>query len=770
MNQFGIGQSLTRIEDERFLTGKGNYVADINLPGQTYAHILRSPHPHARILSIDTSNALKVEGVLEVLTGQNVVADGLGGIPCSQLSGDGGMMNGVRTHQPILAINEVRFVGEGIAMVIAETVDQAKSAIELIEVDYAALSFITEIEQAIEPGALLVWEQAAENVCFKMELGDADAVALAMEKADHIHKVSVRNNRIAACPLEPRATLGDYKQGRFNLHSTCQKPHVLRQLLSGAIFHQPEEKFRITCPDVGGGFGLKGTVYPEDALVLWAAKKVERPVKWVAERYEAFISDTHARDQIAVGSLALDAGGNILALDVSVTANLGAYLSISALVPTARCAMNLSNVYAIPAIHVVARSVFTHTTPLGPYRGAGLPEAVYLLERLMDVTARKTGRDVIDFRRQNLIKPSDMPYQTALPYLYDSGDFETILNISAQNAQLPGFAERRALSEKYGKLRGIGIGLYIGAITPFNERMEIRINANCDVTVLAGTFSYGQGHATIYAQMVSEWLGTPPEKVHLVQGDTDRVSQGRGSFGSRSITMGGAALKQAADIIIEKAQRIAAQMLESAEADIEFVDGVFKVSGTDRSVHLHDVAHRAFAPLGLPSGSGIGLEGTGYFDGPFNFPNGSHICEVEVDPVTGKVDVKNYIAVDDIGTVVNPLLAAGQIHGGIAQGLGQALQENMVFDKKTGQILSGSLMDYQLPRAADMPYFQVEFHEAPTETNPLGVKGAGENGCLPSPPALINAILDALSPLGVTDLEMPVTSEHIWQAIQAAAN
>jgi len=768
MSEFGIGKPVRRVEDVAFLTGNGNYVDDISLPAQSHAYILRSPHPHAEIRSILLEEAAGSPGVLAVLTGDDVATDGLGGIPCTQLTSGGGWLPGNNTFQPLLAQGRVRFVGEGVAMVIAETRDQAMDAAALIEIDYAPLAFVTDAREAAGADAPQVWEDAGENICFQMNVGDKDAVDEAMAKAHSVHTISAYSNRIAACPLEPRVTLGDYRNGRYELHTTCQKPHTVRQLLAGAVFHTSEEDLHVICPDVGGGFGLKGTVYVEDALVIWAARKLGRPVKWIASREEGLLADTHARDQRNDGEIALDDVGNIIALRVNMTTNVGAYLSISALVPTARSVMNMSNVYAIPAIHVAAKSVFTHTTPLGPYRGAGLPEAVYVVERLMDVAARERGVDPAELRRRNFIQPDAMPYKTPLQYVYDSGEFESVLDQCLAAAGRNGFEARRAEAATRGKLRGLGLGFYIEAITAFSERMEIRVNGNGDVTILAGTFSYGQGHATVYAQMVHDWLGVPLEQVRLVQGDTDRVSMGRGSFGSRSITMGGSALRLAADKIVEKGKMLAAHMLEAAETDIEFAGGQFTVHGTDKSVSLSEVARKSFAHVGLPLGSGIGLEGAGYYDGPFNFPNGCHACEVEIDPETGQVSVENFVSVDDAGVVINPLLTEGQIHGAIAQGLGQALMENIAIDPATGQNLSGSLMDYALPRAGDLPDFNTKFRPAATQSNPIGVKGAGENGCVGAPPALVNAVLDALSLVEVKGLEMPLTGEAIWRAINAA--
>jgi len=766
--EFAIGRPARRKEDRRLLTGRACYVDDIVLPRQAFAFVLHSPVAHARIASIDIDNAAAAPGVLLVLTGADAEAEGLGGIPCTQLLGDGGWLKGYRTHQPLLAAGRVRHVGDRVALVVAETLSQARDAAELIKVAYEPLPIVTSVTEATQPGAPLVWDGAPNNIGFEMAIGDKAAVDKTFQDAHHVQRLTVHNNRLSASAMEPRGTIGVYDDGRYTLYTSCQKPHTVRQLLANAIFHTVETDFQVICRDVGGGFGLKGTMYPEDALVLWAAAKVERPVKWIGDRHESLLSDIHGRDQIDAGELAFDDAGRILGLRVSVTANLGAYLSVSALVPTVRCVLNLSNVYAIPAMHVTARSVFTHTTPMGPYRGAGMPEAVYAIERLMDDAAREMGIDAAELRRRNLIASSAMPYKTPLQYVYDAGEFETVLERSLQVADWEGFASRRTESERRGKLRGIGIGFYLEAITPFSERMEIRVDSSGGVTVLAGTFSYGQGHDTVYAQMLFEWLGVPPDKVRLVQGDTDRVSLGRGSFGSRSMTMGGSALKRAADQVIEKGKRIAAHLLEASEADIVFEKGNFKVSGTDRSRSLREVAGASFAPVGLPRGSGIGLEGTGYYDGPFNFPNGCHVCEVEVDIETGQVELLRYTATDDVGVAINPLLVEGQLTGGIVQGLGQALMENVLIDRGSGQLLSRSLLDYALPRASDMPAFDICLHESPTTSNPIGVKGAGENGCLSSPPAAINAILDALRPLGVTEIGMPATPERVWQAIRAA--
>jgi carbon-monoxide dehydrogenase large subunit len=767
-SETGIGTSVNRLEDARLLTGRGRFVGDITLPGQTYAYVLASPHPSAKITFIDVAAAASAPGVLLVLTGKDAEADGLGGIPCTQLQGDGGWLPGFRTHQPVLTTEIVRHVGDRVALVVAESLDAAKSAAEKIEVQYAPLPHALTAKDAMADGAPAVWPGASGNLGFQTQMGDADAVTAALAGAHHVQRIAVQNQRLSAVPLELRATIGDAGAGRLTLYSTCQKPHTLRQVLAAAVFQRAETDFHIICPDVGGGFGQRGTVYPEDALVLWASEKLGRPVKWAGGRADNLIADAHARDQTDEGEMAFDGDGRITGLQMSLTTNLGAYQTISAMVSSLRAAVNMSNVYAIPAIHVTVRTAFTNTAPLGPYRGAGLPEAVHFIERLMDDAAVALGQGAAELRRRNLIQTAAMPYQTPLQYTYDAGDFGGVLEAACARADYAGLGARRAQSEARGRLRGLGIGFYILAITAFSERMEMRLDASGRVTVLAGTFSYGQGHETVYAQMVSDWLGVPLDHVAVVQGDTDRVAFGRGSFGSRSMSMGGSALKMAADDVIEKGKNIAGHLLEAPASDVDFEDGEFRVAGTDRAIGLAAVAAAAFAPIGLPPGSGAGLEASAVFDGPFNFPNGCHLAEVEVDPETGAVEIVRYTAIDDVGVAVNPKLVAGQIHGGVAQGIGQAMMEAVAYDGESGQILTGSLMDYALPRAADIPPMELALAPSPTKANPLGVKGAGENGCLAAPPAVINAILDALRSLGVTDIPMPATAETVWQAIQQA--
>ncbi|MBT7233179.1 MAG: xanthine dehydrogenase family protein molybdopterin-binding subunit [Rhodospirillaceae bacterium] len=768
-NETGIGTSVNRLEDARFLTGQGRFVGDITLPDQVHAYVVGAPHPSAEIISIDVGAAAAASGVLLVATGKDTEADGLSGIPCTQLQGDGGWLPGFRTHQPVLANQLVRHVGDRVALVVAESLDAAKSAAELIQIDYAPLPHVLSAKEAMAEGAPEVWPGATGNLGFSTQMGDEGAVATGLAGAHHVQRISVQNQRVSAVPLELRATIGDASGGRLTLYSTCQKPHTLRQVLAAAVFQRPETDFHIICPDVGGGFGQRGTVYPEDALVLWASEKLGRPVKWVGERSDNLTADAHARDQTDEGEMAFDEDGRITALEMTLTTNLGAYQTISAMVSSLRAAVNMSNVYAIPAIHVTVRTAFTHTAPLGPYRGAGLPEAVHFIERMMDDAAVALSLDAAELRRRNLIPADAMPYQTPLQYTYDSGDFEVLLEAACGAADYDGFKARRANAESRGRLRGLGMGFYILAITAFSERMEMRLDASGRVTVLAGTFSYGQGHETVYAQMVSDWLGVPLDHVMVVQGDTDRVAFGRGSFGSRSMSMGGSALKMAADDVIEKGKKIAGHLLEAPASDVDFEDGEFRVAGTDRAIALGAVAAAAYQPIGLPPGSGAGLEASAVFEGPFNFPNGCHLAEVEIDPETGAVEIAAYTAFDDVGVAVNPKLVAGQIHGGVAQGIGQALLEAVTYDGESGQMLSGSLMDYALPRAADIPAMELGLAPSLSQANPLGIKGAGENGCLAAPPAVINAILDALRPLGVTDIPMPATAETVWQAMQKAA-
>ena len=767
--KYGVGQPVPRSEDPRFLTGRGRYVDDLVLPRMAYGAVVRSPHAHAQIAGIDATAAHAAPGVLAVLTGEEYRADGLGSIPC--LSIDDAIMTGPArlAPTPAIALDAARHVGAPVAFVVAETRNRALDAAELVSVDYEDLPAAVDIAQAGRSAA--IWPEAPDNNCFAVEMGDRAETEAAFASARHITALGLYNNRIAAVPMEPRGGIGEYNAAdrRYRLHLSCQNPHRVRQFLAQGVFGIPESRISVVARDVGGGFGMKGGVFPEDALVLWAARRLDRPVKWIAERSESLASDTHARDQRATAQMALDADGRILGLRVDADYNLGAHLAAGAGISPVHSTTLYSGVYAIPAIRATTRAVYTNTAWTSPYRGAGRPEASYLLERLIEKAARETGIDAIELRRRNFIAPAAMPYRTALAFEYDSGEFEGVMDDALELADWDGFAGRRAETKARGLLRGRGIACYLESAAMSNERMEIRFDASGSVTVVAGTFSHGQGHETVYAQMVSDWLGVDFASVRLVQGDTDAVSIGRGTFGSRSMTVGGSALRIAADKIVERGREIAAWLLEAASDDIEFDAGAFRVAGTDRSVGIVDAAKAAYAPFGFPAELGLGLEGVGdYAAGQGNFPNGCQIAEVEVDPETGAVALVRLSVVDDVGRVLNPLLLAGQIHGGIAQGAGQALMEDVIYDRDTGQLLTGSLMDYALPRADDLPSFALGVHDVPTPTNPLGVKGAGESGTVGAAPAAIHAILDALAPLGVADIAMPATPERVWRAIRSA--
>ena len=761
----GVGQPVRRGEDRRFLTGRGRYVDDLALPRMAHAVVLRSPYAHARIVGIDAASARAAPGALAVLTGADYRADGLGSIPCMSISDAIATGPARLTPTPAIALDTVRHVGFPVALVVAETRDRALDAAEAVSVDYE------ELPAAVDAAA--VWREAPDNRCFAVEMGDREATEAAFASAHRVTALGLYNNRITAAPMEPRGAIGEYDAAddRYRLHLSCQNPHRVRQLLAQGVFGIPETRLSVVARDVGGGFGMKGGVFPEDALVLWAARRLDRPVKWIAERSESMTSDTHARDQRATAELALDADGRILGLRVDADYNLGAHLAAGAGISPIHSTTLYSGVYAIPAIRARTRAACTNTAWTSPYRGAGRPEATYLLERLVDKAAREAGIDPIELRRRNFVAPAAMPYRTALDLEYDSGEFEAVMDDALDLADWDGFAARRARTEARGRLRGRGIACFLESAAMSNERMEIRFDASGSVTVVAGTFSHGQGHETVYAQMVSDWLGVDFASVRLIQGDTEAVSIGRGTFGSRSMTVGGSALRIAADRVVERGREIAAYLLEAAPDDIAFEAGAFTVAGTDRTMGIADVARAAYAPFGFPAELGLGLEGVGdYAAGPGNFPNGCQIAEVEIDPETGEVALARLSAVDDSGRALNPLLLAGQIHGGIAQGAGQALMEDVVYDRDTGQLLTGSLMDYALPRADDLPSFALGEHDVPTPTNPLGVKGAGESGTVGAAPAAIHAILDALAPLGVTDIGMPATPERVWRAIRGLAN
>lgn len=767
--KFGIGQPVPRKEDPRFLTGRGRFVDDIELPRIAHGYVVRSPHANARIKSIDIKAAQAAPGVLAVLTGEDYAADKLGDIHCHfpvpLLAGPP-----VSSPFPALARGVVKCVGMPVVFVVADSIALAKDAAELVQIDYEVLPAVVSPSQAAQPGAPKVWEHAKDNVSFTIALGDAGKVDVAFKAANHVAKAQFVNNRITTNSLEPRGAMGVYDAGNdtFTLYHSGQAPHVERETIANEIFHIDDARVRVISNDVGGGFGMKGGTYPEDILVLWAARKVNRPVKWIGERMESIASDAHARDQVVDVEMAFDADGRITALRQNSVYGAGAYLSQTAAISPMFSVTLSSGVYAIPAIRAVTRGIFTNTVATAPYRGAGRPEASYMLERLMDIAAREMGKDPIELRRKNFVKPAQMPYQTALAYRYDCGDFEVVMDRTLKAADWNGFDKRKADSAKRGKIRGRGIACYLEAATIFNERMEIRFNPAGTVSVVAGTFSHGQGHETVYAQMVAEFLGVEFDQVRLIQGDTDAVSFGRGTYASRSISLGGAALRIASDRIIEKGKEIAGFMMEAAPTDIEFKAGKFAVKGTDKAVPITAVAKRSYVPMGYPAHLGVGLEAVGEFDmGPGNFPNGCQIAEVEIDPDTGAVELVRMFITDDVGTVINPLLLEGQMHGGVAQGVGQALCENITYDPVTGQLLTASFLDYAMPRADDLPSFQVDVHPIPTGTNPIGAKGAGETGTVGAPGAVMNAIADALISRGKKPIDMPATPERVWRALRS---
>jgi aerobic carbon-monoxide dehydrogenase large subunit len=778
MNRYGIGQPVRRVEDQRFLTGRSRYVDDIQLPHMLHGAVVMSPHAHARIRSIDVSKAIETPGVHLVLTGEDAKKDGLGGIPPLFMPEDMGGPKGYRTFRPLLEPAKARYVGDRIAFVVADTPELARIAAEKVEVDYEALPAVANVEDAAKEGAPKVWDDnAMGNLAFPMMMGNKEAADAAFAKAKHTVSVRLYNNRITANAMEPRAAIGDFANESFTLYTSSQNPHGARSILANAIFRIPETKLRVISPDVGGGFGMKGDVYPEDGLVLWASRKLGRPVKWVATRTESMLGDNHGRDQLISAEMALDENGKILAIRAQALHAVGAYVTNAGVVPVLCGLRNIPNVYVVPAMLVAAKATFTHTTPLGPYRGAGRPEASYVTERLMDEAARKLDMDPVEIRRRNYIPPSAMPHNTtanwtiaaAVGWTYDSGDFARLTDRCLELSDWGGFDSRKRASEAKGKLRGRALIYYLEDSGVFNERMELRFDPSGMVTIVAGTHSHGQGHATTYAQLVSDWLGVPFENIRLVQGDTDAVSFGRGTYASRSMMLGGSALRAAADVIIEKGKLMAAHLLEAAGADIEFKEGKFGVVGTDRSIALTEVARAFYRPVGPTTKFGAGLDASGSSAAPPTFPNGCHACEVEIDPETGVVEIDRYAVVDDVGRVINPMICHGQIEGALAQGIGQALMENVAFDRQSGQMLSASFTDYAMPRAADLPqHYELDFIDVPAKTNPLGVKGIGEAGCVGAPPAVMNAILDALRPRGVTHLDMPATPRRVWEALQNA--
>ncbi len=789
MSEQGIGASVRRKEDFRFLTGQGTYTDDINRPGQAFACMVRSPYAHARIASIDTAVAAASAGVVAVFTGQDLAAAGLGGLPCGWgiTSKDGSPM--VEPTHPAMVVDRARHVGDQVAVVIAESPAQAKDAAELVEVEYEELPAVVGVSAALEAEAPQVWDEAEGNVCFDWEIGDEAATEAAFASAAHVTEIELVNNRVIPNAIEPRAGIGEYHAatGQYTLYTTTQNPHVIRLLMGAFVMGIPEHKLRVVAPDVGGGFGSKIFHYAEEVIITWSARQLGRPVKWTAERSESFMSDAHGRDHVTHARLALDADGKFLGLRVSTQANLGAYLSTFApSIPTWLYGTLLAGTYTTPAIYGEVKGVFTNTVPVDAYRGAGRPEATYVVERLVGKAARELGMSPVEIRRRNFIPPEAFPYQTPVALEYDTGNYEATLDAALELADYHSFEARREAAAARGRLRGIGLSTYIEAcgLAPSNvagamgaraglyEAAKVRVHPTGSVTVFTGSHSHGQGHETTFAQLVTETLGIPIENVDIVHGDTDKVPFGMGTYGSRSLSVGGVAVMHALQKVVTKATKIAAHLLEAAEADIEFENGQFTVAGTDVSKTFGDIALAAYVPHNYPLEElEPGLEETAFYDPKnFTFPAGCHICELEVDPETGVVSIERYSVVDDFGRIVNPLIVEGQVHGGLAQGIGQALLENCAYDPESGQLMSGSYLDYCMPRAGDLPSFQVSTETTPCTHNVLGVKGCGEAGTIGSPATVINALVDALSVAGVSDISMPATPHKVWQAIQQAGS
>ncbi|HRA77721.1 MAG TPA: xanthine dehydrogenase family protein molybdopterin-binding subunit [Burkholderiaceae bacterium] len=776
MSSSPIGKSLPRREDERFLTGAGQYTDDVVMPGQTYAVFVRSPHAHARIGKIDTSRALKAPGVVAIFTGADLAEAKVGGLPCGWLihSKDGSPMK--EPPHPVLAQGKVRHVGDQVALIVAESLNQAKDAAELVEVDYEPLPAVVDPASADKAPAA-VHDEVPNNVCYDWGHGDKAATDAAFAKAAHVTKMEFINNRLIPNAMEPRAANAVYTRhdDSYTLYVASQNPHVERLLMSAFVLGLPESKVRVIAPDVGGGFGSKIFLYPEETALVWASKRVGRPIKWTAERSESFMTDAHGRDHVTRAEMAMDAQGGFLAMRVSTTANMGAYLStFASSVPTILYATLLAGQYRTPAIYAEVKSVFTNTAPVDAYRGAGRPEATYVVERLVEQCAREMKIDPVEIRRRNFV--TQFPYATPVGLTYDTGDYGATLDKALKMADVAGYPARKAEAAKRGKLRGLGYSCYIEAcgIAPSNiagalgaraglfEAGEVRVHPTGTVTIFTGSHSHGQGHETTFAQVVAGKLGIPMENVEIVHGDTGRVPFGMGTYGSRSLAVGGTAIVKAIDKVIAKGKKIAAHLLEASDTDIEFDNGEFKVAGTDRKVPFAQIALSAYVPHNYPLDKlEPGLNENAFYDPTnFTYPAGSYVCEIEVDPETGRTRVVQFVAVDDFGNVVNPMIVEGQVHGGLAQGLGQAMLEGCAYDRESGQLLTASYMDYTMPRADDLPKFTIGTNVTPCTHNPLGVKGCGEAGAIGSPAAFINALTDAL---GVRDVPMPATPERVWR-------
>ncbi|MCU0447010.1 MAG: xanthine dehydrogenase family protein molybdopterin-binding subunit [Microscillaceae bacterium] len=780
-----IGKSVKRVEDKRFITGKGKYTDDITLSGMLYAYILRSPYAHAKIVSIDTSAASQVKGVVAIYTGKDVAHIG---VPCGwQVNFKNGETMKEPPH-PLLVADKSRHAGDGVAVVIAETREQAADAAELIEVEYEEMEAVADAAKAILPGAPLVHESAPGNLAFDWELGDKAKTNVAMASAHHITKLNIINQRMVANAIEPRSAIGDYDttSEKYTLYTSSQNPHLIRLLLCAFVLGIPEHKVRVVAPDVGGGFGSKIFHYTEEALMIWCAKQIGRPVKWTAERSESFLTDAHGRDHITTAEMGFDKEGNVVGLRVNTLANLGAYLSTFApAVPTYLHGTLLQGLYVTPAIHIDLKGVFTHTVAVDAYRGAGRPEATYLLERLMDTAALEMGIDPAELRLKNFIPPFDgvnQPgYQTQVALQYDSGNYAPVLNRALEMVDYQKFRQEQAEARKQGKYLGIGFSTYIeacgiapsavvgalGARAGLYEVAQVRIQPTGKVSVFTGSHSHGQGHETTFAQVVADKLGIAMDDIDIVHGDSDTVAFGMGTYGSRSLAVGGSAIVKSIDKVLEKGAKIAAHKLEAAIDDLEFANGKWTVKGTDKSIGFGDVALTAYVPHDYPQGLEPGLDFSSFYDpANFTYPFGAHVCIVEIDAETGKVKIKRFIAVDDVGNVINPMIVDGQIEGGLAQGIGQALLEGAIYDEN-GQLINGTYTDYTMPRADDLPMFELDRTVTPCPHNPLGVKGAGEAGTIGSTPAVVNAVMDALSPFGIKHVEMPMTPEKVWRAINS---
>ena len=775
----GIGDAVKRKEDKRFTTGKGKYTDDVRNDNQAYAAFVRSPHAHARVTGIDGSAALAMDGVIDVLNGAQLTGDGIGNIICgwAVTSKDGSPMN--MGAWSALATEKVRYVGDAVAVVIAETQALARIAAEAVEVSYEQLSVAASIAAAMEADAPEIHENAPGNLIYDWEIGDEAATDAGLAGAAHVTTLDVINNRLSPNPMEPRSAVATYddSEEQYTLYTTSQNPHVARLVLSAFYNVAPEHKLRVIAPDVGGGFGAKIYIYPEEITCLWASMKTNRSVKWTSDRSEAFLTDAHGRDHVTTAKMGFDSSGKIVGFKVDTLANLGAYMSLfSSSVPTYLYAPLLSGQYNIDNIHCNVRAYYSNTVPVDAYRGAGRPEATYLVERMMETAAREMGMDPAELRRRNFIQ--SFPHATPVLMEYDAGDFPTILKMAQSSADVAGFPARRAEAAARGKLRGIGYSTFIEAcgIAPSKavgslgcgvglwESAEVRVNPVGSIEILTGSHSHGQGHETTFAQIVSDRFGLPIENVSIVHGDTDKVQFGMGTYGSRSGPVGMTAVVKAMDKVEAKVKKIAAHALEASEDDIVIEGGEVKVTGTDKSMAWHEVGLAAYIAHNLPEGMEPGLKETAFFDPVnFSFPSGAFICEVEVDPDTGHTEIVQFTSADDFGTIINPMVVEGQVHGGVAQGIGQAMLEHVIYDE-AGQLLTGSYMDYTMPRAADLPFYDVSHHSTPSPNNPLGIKGCGEAGAIGAPPAVINAITDAI---GSNDLEMPATPQAVWRAIQA---